>query len=128
MLWKLLQISSTALGLTIPGALPSWLIALVAILGPLLGYFGARSTAIAPLQVAMNDAFRSVMEELQEDRARCIARISVLESEIRRQRGEINQHLAKEAAFLRLLESHNVPLPTGRKTDDERDTDVEVSN
>lgn len=64
-----------------------------------LGWFGARYTAAAPLQSSLNDAFRTFMEECQNERAQHIARILELESEILRQRGEINQHLQIQASL-----------------------------
>ena len=77
----------------------------------LLGWFGARHTAIAPLQVSLNDAFRTFMKEAQDDIAFKDARILELESEIIRQRGEIRQHLAQREAFLRILERNEIMPP-----------------
>ncbi len=88
-----------------PPTLSSSLVAVLSFLGATLvavvGYFGARFTATAPLQVALNSAFRSLMEEWQSERARLIVRISELEGEVLRQRGVINQGLAREAAQAR---------------------------
>lgn len=66
---------------------------LTAIGAAALGYFAARRTAIAPLQASLNDAFRSAMASWQTERAQLIARVSELEGEVLRQRGEINNHL-----------------------------------
>lgn len=79
----------------------------------LLGWFGARHTAIAPLQASLNDAFRTFMKEAQDEIASKDARILELESEIIRQRGEIRQFLAQREAFLRVLERNNIMPPTG---------------
>lgn len=77
-----------------------------------LGYLGARYTATAPLQSSLNDAFRSLTDELQTERARLIVRISELEGEIIRQRGVINEGLAREAAMKRLAEK-GLDIPGG---------------
>lgn len=69
-----------------------------------LGYFGTRFSATAPLQASLNTAFRSLMEEWQSERARLTARISELEGEVLRQRGVINQGLAREGALQRRIE------------------------
>lgn len=73
-------------GLAAPGsgfsdALP-YLVAVAAALATgAFGYLGARYTATAPLQTALNDAFRSLMDEFQTARAQSSARISELERE-----------------------------------------------
>ncbi len=72
---------------------------LAAVVTGLLGFFGARFTATAPLQASLNDAFRSLMDEWQTERAQHIARISELEAEVLRQRGVINQHLQLQASL-----------------------------
>lgn len=82
-----------------------------AVVAALLGWSAARFTAVAPQQMAFNDAFRSLVGELQSERAQHIVRISELESEIIRQRGVINSHLAKEDALLRILEKNGIMLP-----------------
>ncbi len=64
-----------------------------ALLTAVLALFGVRYTARAPLQVTLNDAFRTLMNEWQSEKSRLLARISELEAEVRRQRGEINQHI-----------------------------------
>lgn len=94
-------------GSTLTAALPY----LAAVVTALLGYFGARFTGTAQQQTALNDAFRSLVEELQDERAHHIARISELESEVLRQRGAINNHLAKEDAYLRILQRNNIKPP-----------------
>lgn len=70
----------------------------------LLAFLGARFTATAPLQLSLNDAFRSLMDEWQVERARLTARVFELEGEVLRQRGTINQGLAREAALMRRIE------------------------
>lgn len=80
-----------------------------------IGFLGSRSTAVAPLQSALNDAFRSLMDEWQAERAQHIARISELEGEVRRQRSVINQGLQREESQTRLLERDEA---TDDKTDE----------
>ncbi len=77
----------------------------------LLGLFGVRSSQAAPLQLSVNDAFRTLIGELQEERATLIVRISELEAEVLRQRGVINQGLAREAALGRALAKLGVGDP-----------------
>ena len=72
---------------------------LAAVVTAALGWFGARYTAIAPLQTSLNDAFRTLMDEWQTERAAHIARISELEGEVLRQRGVINQGLQREQSL-----------------------------
>lgn len=81
------------------------------VLAGLLGWFGARRSSIAPLQASLNDAFRTFMQEAQDEIASKDARILELESEIIRQRGEIRQFLAQREAFLRILEKNNILPP-----------------
>src|SRR5579872_4405032 len=76
-----------------------------------LGYFGVRSTRTAPLQEALNGAFRSLVDELQADSARLTARISELEDdqagqegEIRRLRGVVRGLQQREASLIRFAE------------------------
>ena len=82
-----------------------------AVVTGLLGWFGARYTAIAPQQMALNDAFRSLVAELQDERAVHIVRISELEGEVIRQRGEISNLLASKDALLRILERNGIQFP-----------------
>lgn len=77
----------------------------------LLGFFGARFTGVAQLQAGLNDAFRTLMDEWQTERAQHIARISELESEVLRQRGAINAGIQREQSLLRLLERHEIEVP-----------------
>lgn len=79
MLPPLLQISSTVSNLPSWGALPSWLVILAIVSGPLLGYFGARYTATAPLQASLNDAFKVQLQAWQDERAQHIAHCLELE-------------------------------------------------
>ncbi len=79
----------------------------------LLAWSAARYSQRAPLQESLNAAFRSVMDELQTERARLIARISELESdltnreaEIIRLRGEVRQHLQIQQSQHRLLDKN----------------------
>lgn len=104
-------LSSTGLYSAFKDALPYSATAIAAV----CGYFAARYTAAAPQQMAWNDAFRIFVTELQEERANLLsalergsARITELESEIIRQRGNINAGLAREAALLRLLEKNGI--------------------
>lgn len=68
------------------------------------GFFGARFTATAPLQASLNDAFRSLMEELQTQHAQDSVRILELEREVLRLRGENNQYIQVNRSATRLLE------------------------
>lgn len=63
------------------------------------GWFAALSTAPARLQSTINDAFSSLMEELQVERARLLAHISELQSALNAERarsellaGEVRQN------------------------------------
>lgn len=111
MFFRLLQIAFGTSSSPIPGVLPSWLLAVSIIGGPLLGYFGARYTATAPLQTALNDAFRSVMAEWQLERAQHIAHISSVENDCANLRllllerdGEIRNLKSVRDALTRSLE------------------------
>lgn len=77
---------------------------LAAVVTGLLGFYGARFTATAPLQSSLNDAFRSLMEELQTQHARDIARISEQENEIARLSGELRASQQRERSMLNLTE------------------------
>ena len=81
-----------------------------AIVAALLGWFGALSTRTAPQQMALNDAFRTLMDELQNERAQHIVRISELESEVIRQRGEIAQHLQIAASLQHQVDRYREKL------------------
>lgn len=120
MYWRLLQIATTMLSSPIPAVLPSWLILVSALAGPLLGWFGALSTRGAPLQLAINDAFRSAMAEWQLERVQLTARISEIMGEIADMRmtllerdGEIRQLKSARDALTRALEKEqkNVEIP-----------------
>ena len=86
-------------GSGILGALPY----LAAVAGPLFGYYAARLTAIAPLQMALNDAFRATVGEWARERAGFIARIAELEGTIMADRATINQGIAREDALQRRI-------------------------
>ena len=70
----------------------------------LLGFFGAQFTAVARLQKTLLDASRQWVGDTQAQRARDGVRISELEAEVLRQRGEINQHIQREESLQRALE------------------------
>lgn len=90
-----------------------------------LSYLGVQSTRTAPLQEALNGAFTSLMDELQTDRARLLARILELEAqntelhddvktregEIQRLRGEIRGNQQREDSLRRWAERSGVTLP-----------------
>jgi len=83
-----------------------------------LGFFGVRFTATAPLQQALNDAFRAMTAELQSERAQLTARISeleedkaILQAEIARQRQEICGLLQWKSSAQHLFERSGIPLP-----------------
>ena len=83
-----------------------------------LGFFGVRFTATAPLQQALNDAFRAMTAELQSERAQLTARISeleedkaILQAEIARQRQEIRGLLQWQDSARRWFERSGTPLP-----------------
>lgn len=82
------------------GALP-WLGALVT---GMTGFFAARYTAFAQLSKTVLDASRELVERGQETHALDGARILELEAEVRRLRGEVNQHIQKEESYQRLIE------------------------
>lgn len=83
------------------------------IMAGLLGWSAARRSSIAPLQASLNDAFRTFMAEAQDEIAAKDARISELEAEILRMRGEARQLLAVREALLRILEKNNIMPPDG---------------
>ncbi len=95
-----LLITSSASGSDLSVVLPY----LAAVVTGLLGFFGARFTATAPLQSSLNDAFRSLMEELQTQHAHDIARISEQENEIARLSGELRASQQRERSVLNLAE------------------------
>ncbi len=68
-----------------------------------VGFFGARFTAFAQLNKTILDASRGLVEEAQSIHARDGARISELEAEVLRQRGEIAQHIQKLESMERQL-------------------------
>lgn len=83
-----------------------------------LGFFGVRFTATAPLQMAMNDAFRSVTAELQQERAQLIVRISELERKtadqemiILQKDGEIRGLKQSRDSLLALLRRSGIQIP-----------------
>ena len=75
------------------------------IVAPLLAYFAGRGQAAAQLQTALNDAFRSLMEELQGERSALIVRVLELEGENRQLRHIRDSHE-------HLLERHGLSLDT----------------
>ncbi len=79
----------------------------------LLAYLGVRSSSTVRLQAHLNGAFRTLMDEWQTERAAHIVRISELESEVRRQRGEINQHIQINQSLTHQLER----VTRGRESD-----------
>ena len=96
------------------------LLFLGAIATAVLGYFGVRSTRTAPLQEALNGAFTTLVDELQTDRARLVARISELESdvtsresEIQRLRGVIRGLQQREDSLRRWAQRAGYELPNG---------------
>lgn len=108
---RALQTGSTLLGLPLTDVLPYF----GTVVAALLGYFGARYTATAPLQTALNDAFRSLMEELQTKGASDAALILELrqrevelEAEIIRQRGELRQKDQLIDSLTRLCERNGL--------------------
>lgn len=83
-----------------------------------LGFFGVRSSRVAPLQTALNDAFRSLTDELQADRVRLCAQISELEAdlliaetEVIRLRQEIRGHQQRETSLRRWAERSGLTPP-----------------
>lgn len=74
-----------------------------AIIAPLLAYFAGRGQAAAQLQTALNDAFRSLMEDLQGERSALIVRCSELEGRNRQLQQLVDSHE-------RLLERHGIEL------------------
>lgn len=115
--------------LPLPPGLPSSgsgytavLLSLLAVVGALItgafAWSAARFTATAPQQMAMNDAFRSLTEELQTERARLIAQISELEKDVKdhelevlRLRGEIRGRDQLVASLIRLCERSKIKVP-----------------
>lgn len=95
------------LGSPSSGALPY----LVAVVTGLLGFFGARFTATAPLQASLNDAFRSLMDELQTEHARLSARVYELESEKLQLAGDLRQTQQREQSLLELVRRAGIPIP-----------------
>lgn len=68
--------------------------------------------------MALNDAFRSLTEELQADHAQLSARISGeklarerAEAEVLRLRGLVNSHIQREASLKRWAERSGLTLP-----------------
>ncbi len=94
-------------GSPLAAVLPYWLAVLTAV----LGYLGARFTAAAPLQESLNDAFRTLMEELQSAHARAIVRASELEAEIIRQRGELRQLEQRRQSLVHFIERAGLTVP-----------------
>jgi len=91
-------------------AQPYSVILLVASITGLSGWFAARHTARAPLQQAVNDALRLLMEEMQSQLARASAHASELErtvkdreAEVVRLRGEARQMQQINHSYVRLL-------------------------
>lgn len=80
----------------------------------LVGFFGAQFTAVARLQKTLLDASRQWVEEAQKQHALATARISELESEVLRQRGEINQLLQKVESRDHAIERLSDPPPKPR--------------
>lgn len=95
-----LWISLGALGSDFSGALPFC----GGVVASVLGYFAVKFTARAPLQTALNDAFRSLMEELQIQHASDIAHISELQNENARLNGELRASQQRERSTLALAE------------------------
>lgn len=105
------------LGLPLGDAL-LYLVGAVAV--ALLGLFGVLFTGRAPLQQALNDAFRSLTEELQQERAQLIARISELEAEkldrdltVLQKDGEIRGLKQYRDSLLALIRRSGIGVPGG---------------
>ncbi len=75
-----------------------------AVVTSVLALFGVRYTARAPLQATLNDAFRTLMDEWQTERAQLTARILELEAMALVDRGQINQHIQISQSLQRNLE------------------------
>lgn len=105
-------------GLPTSAVLPYLAAALASLITGVFAFFAARSTSTAPQQMAMNDAFRALMDDLQAERATLTARISVLESdvifreaEIVRMRGEVRGTLQSMHSLIRWCERSGVEVP-----------------
>jgi hypothetical protein len=86
----------------------------VACVAPVLAYFAGRGAAAAQLQTALNDAFRSLMVELQGERSVLVARVTELEGR--------NRQLEQQSDSLkRLLQRNNIDIPTLLKGADNED-------
>jgi hypothetical protein len=94
------ETSSMIFGMTTKDALLS----LGVLVGPVLGYFAAQSTAFAKLQKITFDASGSFLQQAQSQHSADLVRISELEGEVLRQRGEINQHIQVAASSSRAME------------------------
>jgi hypothetical protein len=111
--------SSQIVGL--PFGLPWWVVlpSLSAGVGSLLTFLGVRFSQTAPLQVAMNDAFRALMAEFQSDRLAHTVRISELEGEIQRLRGELRSSQQTEISLRHFVKRSGLTLPKLWTVDDE---------
>ncbi len=70
----------------------------------LVGFFAARFTAFAALNKIVLDASRLLVTDAQSIHARDSARISELEGEIVRQRGELANHIQREQSLQRQID------------------------
>ena len=112
-MWShLLQILPPTSGSGGAGVLPYLLaVGIPSIITGLIGYFGARFTAAAPLQTALNDAFRSLTVELQTQHAQLVARISELEVERDQLRGDNRGLRQLMDSLIRFAEASALALP-----------------
>lgn len=76
----------------------------VAIIAPLLAYFGGRGQAAASLQASLNSAFQALAQELRDERSAHIARIAELEGEER----QLHQRID---SLERLLTRSGITIP-----------------
>jgi len=89
----------------------------VAVLTALLGWFGAQFTAGARLQKTLLDASRTLVAEAQTRHSADGARITELESEIIRLRGEVRGHQQWEDSVRRWAQRAGLHLPSAHAED-----------
>lgn len=84
---------------------------LVAFVTGFWAWFGGKKKGQTDYQVAVQQGFQSLVEELQEERQRLMAVISDQAREISELRGEVRQLSQGIASMQRLLIEHGINIP-----------------